>query len=156
MKKSILLLIIFFCVLFLCAQSENREIDTPLPNEDFFNLSELVIEGQPWKIVATYDTKGNRNREDIYYIEAITVLKVYKGDQSLQGSTIYITNKGGVLGEENVPFEPDHAHFVPNIFWENGVLCGVGNITPKIYFLVSSDSLKENTIENHKESSESQ
>jgi len=63
MKNTILFLINLFCVAFLYAQNTKPEKDTPLPNEDFLTKSELVIEGQPINIVATYDTKGNKKRK---------------------------------------------------------------------------------------------
>jgi len=57
---------------------------------------------KPINIVATYDTKGNKNRDDIYSIYAIRVLKVYKGDPSLTGEIIYRTQKGGDLAKKRL------------------------------------------------------
>jgi len=152
MKKTLLLLTALLCVSFLYAQNPIQEEDTPLPNEDFFTKSELVIEGQPISIVATYDTKGNKNRDDIYSIFAIRVLKVYKGDPSLIGEIVYRTEKGGVLGQEDLAnsrranasrgveiLDEEIRYLVPYIFSKNGVNCGIYHLTPRIYFLTTSD-----------------
>jgi len=151
MKNTLLLLTTLFCVYFLYAQNTKPKKDTPLPNEDFFTKSELVIEGQPINIVATYDTKGNKNRDDIYSIFAIRVLKVYKGDPSLTGEIVYRTEKGGVLGQENwlsdsrtkkysdgeVIIEDEIGYMI--ISEKDGVHYGVSHLTPQIYFLSTSD-----------------
>jgi len=140
MKKTLLILTTLLCVSFLYAQNPIQEVDTPLPNEDFFTKSELVIEGISLKWVANYDTKGNRNKDEIFRIHAVSVLKVFKGDQSLVGDIVYITENGGVLGAENWNDEKyDIEYYTPYIFQKNEVSCTVTRFEPQIFFLVTSD-----------------
>ena len=155
MKKIILLLTTLFCVAFLHAQTAVNQQNQQLSNEDFFNKSELVIEGQYIKIVATYDTKGNEIYDDCYSITAYNVHKVYKGDTSLTGKTIYITKQGALLGWENdtlsrtittrpngeiiLPMIEDIGYITPPVISKNGIRCGVSKYTPNILFLVTSD-----------------
>jgi len=149
MKKKLLFLITLFSISFLYAQ--NNSNNAPRSNEEFFTQAELVIEGQFMRVVATYDTKGKGNYEDCYRINAIHVKKVFKGDPSLAGTTIYVVRKGAHLGEEE-DYERESvidgiltvreicdAYFVPGLFSKNGIDSGVNSFTPSVYFFKTSN-----------------
>jgi len=153
MKKSILLLISIISVIFLHAQDNTNT--SPLTNEEFFTQAELVVEGYFIKIVATYDTKGNGNFDDIYSISAIKVQRVYKGDQSLMEDTVYVVNKGGVFGSEklynhdnkaninnseiSVIIQEDIHYDIPELLWKNDCADCVTYNTLSVFFFTASD-----------------
>ena len=104
MKRTILLFsTLLFSVVILCAQTSEKGYPnrTGLTNEDFFTKSDLVVESSYIGLVATYDIEGNKRLDDIYSIAAIKIHKVYKGDKSLEGDTVYIVGKASALGIEN-------------------------------------------------------
>jgi len=138
MKKALLFLITLFCIAFLYAQNNEKQ----LSNKEFFTQAELVIEGQFVRKLYTYNLKGTFEYEDGYTIDAIKVLRVYKGDPSLKDSIILITKKGGLLGQEKA-FDGESILHVgshtPKIFMDHGINQGVNMFTTRIYFLVASD-----------------
>jgi len=161
MKKTILLFsTLLFSVATLYAQAtEKRNTNFHaggLTNEDFFTQSDLVVESSFLGIVATYDTKGNRNSNDIYSIAAIKVHKVYKGDKSLERDTVYIVGKGGLhdiaklfwlddianIEEGEFAVEPEHGilYAIPSIIdhYECGN-CNWHDDVPHIFFFRISD-----------------
>ena len=160
MKRTILLFsTLLFSVVILCAQTSEKGYPnrTGLSNEDFFTKSDLVVESSFLGIVATYDTKGNKKRDDIYSIAAIKVHRIYKGDKSLEGDTVYIVGKGGTLGDENTYLHNNNANlkeseFVletieeiqygspPPLLKNNGCrYCNISDYVPHIYFFKTSD-----------------
>lgn len=136
MKKTILLLIILFCVTFFYAQQPQNEKNNPKCTKDYFNQAELVVECSLIKIVATYDTKGNRR--NILALVAYKVQKVYKGDQSLTGSTVYLTEKGWNLGAENFPINSEGLISIPSFLLKNGIR-NAGPYVSRIFFLTESE-----------------
>jgi hypothetical protein len=147
-KKSILLLISLFCLSLLNAQTVSQNHPEGRPSEDFFSQAEFVFEGQYIKIVETYDIQGRDDppdySDDVHTIRAYKVFRVYKGDQSLTDSIIYVVNGNGILGGEYISMETAHSHpRIPQIFSDNGIRYGVDPYTPAIFFLVKSD-LPEN------------
>jgi len=138
MKKNLLLLLIaLFCIVWANAQTVEN---TPLSNEEFFNQAELVIEGQFLRLQHTYNLKGTSNYEDGFEIRTVKVIRVYKGDQSLVGDTLYIASQGGLVGQEksyDVGFT--YGGDRPSLLIENGISGGINMFTPAIYFLVASD-----------------
>ena len=156
--KNLLLFIFMFCVAVLWAQENSNT----LSNEEFFTQSELVIEGQFTKIVHTYDTKGNGKFEDCIAIKAIIVKKVYKGDPSLAGTTIFVVQKGAHLGSEK-DYETEividgisgireicDAYFVPFFLSKNGINFAVNSFTPLILFFLTSGIFSPAVIFNSK------
>lgn len=154
MKRLVLFSLTLLSVFLLNAQSKiqsNEElynlINGGLSNEDFFNKSELVVEGKFIKVVDTYDAVGNDYWDDFYTILSIKVQRVYKGDQSLTGDTVYTVCKKSMLGmffcyypiktEQNVWV--DVRHTIPSVLHQNGILGGVSLDTPSVFFLVTSD-----------------
>jgi hypothetical protein len=107
MKNTVLLCITLLWLLTLNAQNDYwKEIEAMreanlykdiLPNEEFFEKAELVIEGRILKTFDSYDAKGNYNRNDIYTIQAILVQWVYKGDVKLTNDTIYVVRHFGTI-----------------------------------------------------------
>ena len=151
MKKSILFLTTMLSVVLLHAQTTEINDFPLLSNEEFFTQSELVIEGRYIKTVFTYDTKGNRNKEDIYSILAIKVIRVFKGDLSLTGDTVFIVNKGGTLGVENIYLservnddevpvfaQEEIQYVIPQLLKENDIR-NISEYMPLIYFFTTSD-----------------
>jgi len=143
MRKVILLIITLFSVTLMYAQTDplyDKYVEKPLPNEYFFTQSELVIEGQFLRLIHTYNLKGTDKYEDGFEIIAIKVIRVYKGDQSLTGDTVYVAKKGGLLGQEkSFDHEITVSSYTPYLFAVNGVNQGINIFTPAIYFLVTSD-----------------
>jgi len=128
--------------MFLNAQTE--EINYFLPSEDnIFNQSDLIFEGNLERCVATYNAKGNGYYNDIYSIYEYRVRKVYKGDISLAGSTILMVFKGGVLGDENFPwdsrFNDDSRIIIPEQKEKGIPSIPLGTFSPAIIFSVNSD-----------------
>jgi hypothetical protein len=87
--------------------------DAPRTNEEVFQRAELVFEGNQLNCLATYDTKGNKNRYDMYGVVAYYVNKVYKGDQALTGDTIYVVERGWGLGAEKIVPGMYHVRYMP-------------------------------------------
>jgi len=155
MKKTILLLITLFCVTYFYAQQPQNEKNAPNPlsNEDFFNQAELVAECSFVKVVATCDSKGNRKLEDILALVEYKVKKVYKGDQSLTGSTVYIIENKWHLGSENSTWITSYIEYFPetneivkiNIqpaVPRSPIISGIEVVTPwtpRIFFLTESE-----------------
>ena len=113
--------------------------NTPATREAFFTQADLVFEGNFIAAVATYDSKGNLDRNDMYGVLAYKVERVYKGDQSLEGDTVYAVQRGWSLGSENkslrnIQINPNFSDYL----WENG-LRSYGYFTPKIFFFTTSD-----------------
>jgi len=164
MKKITLFFIALFCVIFLYAQKEktnNTEalledtllfpldildcekyiprplsLDAPRTSEECFRQAELIFEGERLECVATYNTQGNRSRYDTYGIVAYKVNKVYKGDPTLTGKTIYLIEYGWVLGGEKVQGMMHVAYVNPYSLRKNGIY-GWGWKT--IHFFTTSD-----------------
>jgi len=170
MKKYILFLITLLSAVLLNAQSTQsaahsyeayyKELHGGLSNEDFFNQSELVIEGKMLKIVDTYDTKGNGDWNDMYSILPIKVQRVYKGDPSLTaGDTVYTVCKKSevgkyfpcypreveyqeiVIGDNKIkrPVTYEEQYMSPVVLAQNGIKGGVCFNTVSIFFLATSD-----------------
>ena len=158
MQKHILLLIILLSAVLLNAQEMTWEefhkiLHGGLSNEDFFNQSELVIEGKMLKVVDTYDTKGDGKRDDMYSILRIKVQSVYKGDQSLIGDTVYTVCKKTMLTTMFFSYYPrekeydergaliiyDVRHTSPSVFRQNYIHGGITFDNPCIFFLTTSD-----------------
>ena len=142
MKKIILLLTNLFCVAFLYAQTAVNQQNQQLSNEDFFNQAELVFEGQFLRPVHTYNLLGTSKEEDNYTVATFKVNRVYKGDISLEGKTIYTTERGGILGSENSIFweiELEEIVVITPFLKENGIP-GATRSSPTIFFFVASDS----------------
>jgi len=163
MKKTILLFItlLFSVVTLLHAQTAEKGYTNfyagGLTNEDFFTKSDLVVESRYIGIVAIYDTKGNRNSNDIYSILAVKIHRVYKGDKSLEGDTVYIVSKGGTLGTESVYLhdnsanlkegevavetieEIQYGHAPPLLKNNDCRYCNVSDYVPHIHFFRVSD-----------------
>ena len=117
--------------------------DAPRTNEEIFKRAEFVFEGYRMKCVATYDSKGNKNRYDMYGVVPYYVNKVYKGDQSLTGDTIYILQQGMGLGAEKIVEGMYHYSYLPPY-------CLRGDLFPRystIHFFMISD-YPENGIPN--------
>jgi len=143
MKKTILLFTTLLCVILLHAQtSENNNsnpYNLPLSNEEVFQQAELVIEGKFLKIVDSYDTKGSGNWGDIYGITAYYVQKVYKGEQYMEGDTIYVISEGGYLGMENFKYEEiEEGHVISQELFDKGIH-NTSFKNPAIYFFAISD-----------------
>ena len=145
MKKVVLTLVTVCSLFVLNAQTYEEalsRINGGLSNEDFFEQSELVFEGNFMKIVATYNPEGGRKFDDNYAISAYKVHRIYKGDQSLTGEVIYLVSKGVLLGDENIDREGedyDIGYFLPLVFGENGITCAVHMYSPSIFFFSVSD-----------------
>jgi len=138
MKKKLLFLIILFCVSVLNAQNNTNE--QPLTNKEVFQQAELVFEGYFLKLVHTYNLSGNLKDEDTYAILTYYVRKVFKGDLSLEGNSIYITQKGAILDYEHsslLEATEELAIGTPFLL-ENGIP-GITSSSPAIFFFISSD-----------------
>ena len=137
MKKTIFFLIALFCVVFLYAQkTKNRQFS----NKDFFTKAELVIEGQYMRLIHTYNLKGTDKYEDGFEIYAIKVIRVYKGNQSLADDTVYVVNKGGLVGQEKSLDGEFTTTFCPmGSIPVAGTNYHINYFSPRIYFLVTSD-----------------
>jgi len=164
MNKPILLFItLLFSVATLYAQTtEQKRLNFHaggLSNEDFFIKSDLVVESRFLGIVATYDIEGNKNLGDIYSITAMKVHRVFKGDKSLEGDTIYFIEKGNTLvGIENTYYWRD---YIANLKENEGAVdpiyeiqyppphpllknndcrnCNISDYASHIYFFKASD-----------------
>jgi len=166
MKKLILFFIALFSVVLLNAQTKEqfyeqlyKQIHGGLSNEDFFNQSELVVEGRMLKIVDTYDAIGNGDEEDFYSILPIKVQRVYKGDQSLTGDIVYTVCKKNEIGAYfpcypvkqeqkifingddtiKITVDREEMYIGPAVLRQNGIDGGVGFDTPSIFFLGTSN-----------------
>ena len=137
MKKSIFLLIILFSVTFLHAQNTGNN-NFPLTNEEYFQQAELVFEGHFEKIVATYDTKGSGEWDDIYSIQAYKVQRVYKGPHYEKGEVVYLVVQGGYIGAEKISYWEDSDMQTPP-FVSNIGIKSVNAYSPQILFFLSSD-----------------
>jgi hypothetical protein len=116
--------------------------DAPRTNEEIFTRAELVFEGIRLNCLATYDTKGNRNRYDMYGIVAYKINKVYKGDQALTGNTVYVVEQGIGLGAEKISLD------MYDIEYDTPLCLGVSSASwSTIYFFTTSD-YPENGIPN--------
>jgi len=144
MKRIFLSLVVLFSVTFINAQNKLKTFEEwfyppkEISKDVFFTESELVFEGRFLKVVETYDSKS----DGVYSIDAYKVDKVYKGDQSLSGDTIYTISKGGVLGEENFDYSMVEIRpYCPQILFDKGIKnYGVTSFTRSIFFFVSTDS----------------
>ena len=124
--------------------------NTPATREAFFTQADLVFEGHFIHTFATYDSKGNLDLNDMYGIQAFKVKKVFKGDLSLEGDTVYAVKRGVALGAEN-PHIYRNLHLSPQFssyLWENG-LRSYGYFTPKIFFFDTSDFPKNGIPEEY-------
>ena len=115
MKKTLLLLIILFCVTYFYAQNNTNPNNNPKCTKDYFNQAELVVECSFIKVVANCNTRGTREPLHNLALVEYRVRRVYKGDQSLAGSIVYIIENGWNLGVENCSYI-DTEGFIYTIF----------------------------------------
>jgi len=108
MKKSILLVFVSLLLTIIVHAQEREYIywrDTKreiikeelLSDEEFFEKSELIIEGKFIDYLGSYDAKGHYNADDIYSEYRVLVQRVFKGDQRLKNDTICLVRKGGTI-----------------------------------------------------------
>ncbi|MDR2835899.1 MAG: hypothetical protein LBV69_06875, partial [Bacteroidales bacterium] len=112
-KKTIIIICTILCVLATniraqilpnrntFAQEKQKNLNKDmLTNEQFFNEAEFIIEVKSISNqFYSYDAKGAFNREDIYTINKIVVLNVYKGDMSLikaNDTIVLVKNRGTI------------------------------------------------------------
>jgi len=148
MKKTLLLFATLFCVTFLYAQDNAKQ----LTNEEFFTQADLVFEGYLLKTVDIYDSKGNdiynSKYDDCYRITAYIVQQIYKGPKYNTGDTIFIITQGASLDLKDMILDNSNKRrdyskgtsMAPSPFlYKIGFDCSISNYMPSIYFLVHSD-----------------